>query len=137
MQIKEVLKTEEKTKNLKVFDLEERTVRFGENVIIFAKKIPKTPINIPIITQVVKSGTSLGANYHETDSAESKKDFVHKMGICKKEAKETKYWFRILQTAISEYPDLVTEAKVYLKEAQEFILIFSAIINKSKIGKEV
>jgi len=90
MQIKEVLKTEEKTKNLKVFDLEERTVRFGENVIIFAKKIPKTPINIPIITQVVKSGTSLGANYHETDSAESKKDFVHKMGICKKEEKKKK-----------------------------------------------
>ncbi|MCK5084817.1 MAG: four helix bundle protein, partial [Candidatus Pacebacteria bacterium] len=73
------------------FDLEERTAEFGENIIKFAKKIPKNTITIPIITQLIKAGTSVGANYCEADGAESKKDFEHKMGICKKEAKETKH----------------------------------------------
>lgn len=68
--------------------LEERTVRFEEEIIKFAKKIPKNPITIPIIIQLVKAGTSVGANYGEADDTESGKDFKHKIGICKKEAKE-------------------------------------------------
>lgn len=72
------------------YDLEERTAQFGEEVIKFANKIPKTPITVSIINQLVKAGTSVGANYCEADDAESKKDFKHKIGICKKEARESK-----------------------------------------------
>ncbi|MCK4592122.1 four helix bundle protein [Candidatus Parcubacteria bacterium] len=111
------------------FDLEERTAEFGENIIKFAKKIPKNTITIPIITQLIKAGTSVGANYCEADGAESKKDFEHKMGICKKEAKETKHWLRMVATAVSE---LKEESRKLWKEAQELTLIFSSSINSSK-----
>ena len=67
------------------YDLEERTAKFGEEVIKFAKKIPKNSITLPIISQLTRSGTSVGANYCEADDAESKKDFQHKIGISKLE----------------------------------------------------
>ncbi len=73
--------------NNKKWDLEERTAKFGENIIIFCKKVPRNPITIPLITQLVKAGTSVGANYGEADDAESKKDFKHKIGIVKKESR--------------------------------------------------
>jgi len=73
------------------YDLEERNAAFGENIIEFAKTIPQNPITIPLITQLVKAGTSIGANYYEADCAETKKDFEHKIGISKKESKETKF----------------------------------------------
>ncbi len=76
------------------YDLEERTARFGENVIKFCKKIPRGPITDPLITQLTKSGTSIGANYSEADDAESRQDFNHKIGICKKESRESKHWLR-------------------------------------------
>jgi len=66
------------------YDLEERTANFGEDIIKFAKKIPKNPISTPLITQIVKSGTSVGANYCEADDAESKDDFKHKSAFVKK-----------------------------------------------------
>lgn len=69
-------------KNNKKYDLKKRTSRFGEDIIKFTKKIPKNVITIPIIGQLVKSGTSIGANYREADCAESKADFIHKIGIC-------------------------------------------------------
>lgn len=93
-------------KNDKKYDLEERTTKFGEDIVKFAKKIPKNPVTLPVIHQLVKSGTAIGANYAEADGAESKKDFKHKIGICKNESKEL--W----------------------SEAQEFTLIFSAILKK-------
>jgi len=111
------------------YDLEERTARFGEAVIEFAKKIPQTPITIPLITQLVKAGTSVGANYCEADCAESKKDFEHKIGICKKESKESKHWIRMIVKAV---PELKGEAREYWKEANELTLIFSSIVNKSR-----
>ena len=77
--------------NDKKYDLEERTAKFGEKILEFASRLPKNPITLPIISQLVRAGTSIGANYCDADGAESKKDFKHKMGICKKEAKETKY----------------------------------------------
>jgi len=73
--------------NNKKWDLEERIAKFGENIIIFCKKVPRNPITIPLITQLVKAGTSVGANYGEADDAESKKDFKHKIGIVKKESR--------------------------------------------------
>ena len=71
----------------KVYDLEERTAIFGENVIEFIKLLPKTEINRPLINQIIKAATSIGANYMEADAAESGRDFKHKIGICEKEAK--------------------------------------------------
>lgn len=87
------------------YDLEERTARFAKEIIKFAKTVPLTPINEPIIRQLVRSGTSIGANYSEADDAESGKDFKHKIGICKKEARETKHWLRMISIAESELKD--------------------------------
>jgi four helix bundle protein len=114
------------------FDLEERTAKFGENIIIFAGGIQKNPITLSIISQLVRSGTSVGANYCEADCAETKKDFEHKLGICKKESKETKHWLRMVATAM---PELKDEARKYWKEANELNLIFSAIVAKSRVKR--
>lgn len=111
------------------YDLEERTAKFGEDIIRFARKIPKDVITIPIISQLIRSGTSVGANYSEADDAESKKDFQHKIGICKKEARETKHWLRMIVVAVLE---LKEEARKLWQEAKELNLIFNAIINSSK-----
>ncbi|MDP8227042.1 MAG: four helix bundle protein [Candidatus Celaenobacter polaris] len=113
----------------KRFDLEERTAKFGENIIKFAKKIPQNPITLPLITQLVKAGTSVGANYSEADCAESKKDFELKIGICNKEYKESKHWLRMISVAV---PELKDEARILWKEAHELNLIFSSIIIKSR-----
>ena len=111
------------------FDLEERIGKFGEEIIEFAQKIPKTPITLPLITQLIKASTSIGANYCEADCAETKKDFQHKLGICKKESKETRHWLRMVAKAV---PELKDEARKHWKEANELNLIFSSIVNKSK-----
>ena len=116
----------------KIFDLEERTAKFGEDIIEFAKKIPRHPITLPLITQLVKAGTSVGANYNEADCAESKKDFEHKIGICKKESKESKFWLRMIAKAV---PDLRGESKELWKESSELNLIFSSIVIKSRKKK--
>lgn len=111
------------------FDLEERTSTFGECVIDFAKLIRKDVITLPLISQIVRSGTSVGANYMEADCAESKKDFEHKIGICKKEAKETRYWVRMIVRAV---PELKEKSDSLWQEANELQLIFVAIVKKSK-----
>ena len=109
------------------FDLEERTARFGEAVIAFAKKIPRSPVTLPLISQLVRSGTSVGSNYCEADDAVSKKDFRNKIGTCKKAARETKYWLRIIGGA---EPDMKNEARVLWQEAKELHLIFASIRRK-------
>jgi four helix bundle protein len=81
------------------FDLEERTACYGEAVIRFAKTLPKDVVNSPLISQLVRAATSIGANYCEADDAVSKKDFRHKIGTCKKEARETKHWLRMIVAA--------------------------------------
>ena len=83
----------------KKYDLAERTARFGEEVIVLAGMLPHAPVVRPLISQFVRSGTSIGANYMEADGAESKKDFQHKISICKKEAKETMHWMRMIAQA--------------------------------------
>jgi four helix bundle protein len=82
---------------------------------------------------VIRSGTSVGANYCEADCAESRKDFEHKLGICKKEAKETKHWLRMMSKA---EPSFIKDAKILWKEANELQLIFISIIKKSKINQK-
>jgi four helix bundle protein len=116
-------------KKVKIYDLEERTANFGEEIIEFSKKIPRNVLTNPLISQLVRSGTSIGANYCEADCAESRKDFEHKLGICKKEAKETKHWLRMIAKAV---PELKEEAKILWKESNELQLIFISIIKKSK-----
>jgi len=113
----------------KKYDLEERTAKFGEDIVRFARKIPQDPVTVPLITQIVKSGTSTGANYCEADDAESAKDFKHKIGICKKEARETKHWLRMIAVAV---PQLKEEARILWQEAKELNLIFNAIVKKVK-----
>ena len=100
----------------KKYDLEERTTKFWEEVIKFSRKISKNLTTLPLITQFVKSGTSVGANYCEADEAESAKDFKHKIRICKKEAREVKYWLRIIVPAC---PELKEEARNLWQEAKD------------------
>lgn len=113
----------------KKYDLEERTAIFGEEIICFAKTLSKNPINISLISQLVRAATSIGANYMEADAAESKKDFQHKIALCKKESKETKHWLRMIAKANS---DKAGECRKLWKEAQELTLIFSSILQSKK-----
>jgi len=122
--IKAQMPNECQNPNAKKYDLEERTAIFGENIIDFARSLEKNIINIPLIKQVIRSGTSIGANYCEADGAESKKDFKHKIRLCKKESKETKHWLRMLAKANE---NKVEECRKLWQEAQELTLIFSSI----------
>ena len=114
------------------FDLEERTVVFAEKIIDLVGFVKIDAVNSRIITQVVGSGGSIGANYCEATEAESKKDFVHKLGICKKEIKETRHWLRLLARS---NPEKKEEIRKLWKESQELLLIFSKIIRSSKSKK--
>jgi four helix bundle protein len=113
----------------KVFDLEERTARFGEAMIGFAKKVPVTPVTRPLIDQLVKSGTSIGANYCEADDAESRKAFRNNCCTCRKESRESKHWLRMIAAAI-DVEELKPEARTLWTEAKELHLIFAAIVRK-------
>lgn len=109
------------------YDLEERTAKFGENIIDLCKKAEKNVVTIPIVGQLIRSGTSIGANYHEANGASSKKDFTNKSFICKKECKETEYWLRMLARADER---IKSECSMLLKEAHELTLIFGKITSK-------
>ena len=111
------------------YDLEERTAKFAEDIIDTVKKIPVNPVNRRIIDQVVGSGGSIGANYSEANEAESKRDFIHKISICKKETKETKHWLRLL---VKTNPEHKERLQILLKEAQELLLIFSKIAQSTR-----
>ncbi|MBK7998535.1 MAG: four helix bundle protein [Verrucomicrobia bacterium] len=113
------------------FDLEERTSKFGEAIIRFTQKIPRSPGNDRLIGQLVGCGTSVGANYCEADEAVSKKEFAVKIGTCKKEARETKFFLRMTATAV---PDLKVEARQLWREARELHLIFARIYRTCKEG---
>lgn len=115
------------------YDLIQRTAKFGEDVIEFANTLPRNEINRPLISQIVRSGTSIGANYMEADGAVSKKDFENKIGICRKEAKESMHWLRMIAKANSNKKD---ECRKLYKESQELVWIFSSIINNSKSNKD-
>jgi len=117
--------------NNKIYNLEERTARLGEEIIKFAKQISENSITKPLISQLIRAGTSVGANYCEADDAESGKDFKHKIGICKKEAREVKHWIRMVVVAV---PELREKAKALWQEAKELNLIFNSI--SRKVGKK-
>jgi four helix bundle protein len=108
----------------RVYDLEERTARFGEGVIDFAKTIPQNAVTQRLISQLVGAATSVGANYVEADDAVSKKEFLKNIGTCRKEARETKHFLRMVVRAV---PALKPEATKLWIEAKELHLIFSKI----------
>ena len=113
----------------RTYNLQERTAKFGESIIIFTQSLPNTATVRPLHLQLVRSGTSIGANYCEAVDAESSRDFIHKVGICKKEANETKYWLRMISIAIPTKKD---ETEKLWKEAQELNLIFQKSISTAK-----
>jgi four helix bundle protein len=112
------------------YDLEERTAMFGEQVIDFVKSLKENSINTPLIKQIVRSSTSVGANYCEANNASSKKDFKNKIFICKKESSETKHWLRMLARANNDKRE---DCKLLWEEANELTRIFSKIITSSNI----
>ena len=111
----------------KTYDLEERTAKFGEEIIKFNKSLFISTVTKPLINQLVRAGTSIGANYMEADAANSKRDFNHKIALCKKEAKETMHWLRMISQAI---PDKKNHCRKLWQEVHELVLIFSAILKK-------
>jgi four helix bundle protein len=112
------------------YDLEERTAKFGEEVIEFCRNAKRDPIILPVLTQLVRSATSIGANYMEANGASSQKDFANKIYISKKESQETKHWLRMLA---SYYPTEKEKLRNFWQEAQEFTLIFHKIVSTINI----
>ncbi len=117
------------TQNPKQYDLEERTLNFTKQTIEFTNKISKTIANIEIIKQLIRAAGSIGANYIEANESLSRKDFVMRIKICRKEAKEVRYWLKLL-TANSELFE--KEREKFIQEATELMKIFGAILEKSK-----
>lgn len=113
------------------YDLEERSGKFGEDIVRFCYTIKKDSLVASLLSQLIRSATSVGANYMEANQASSKKDFTNKIRICQKEANETKHWLRMVGTAV---PDLKEECKVFWKEAHELTLIFAKISKSSREG---
>ena len=116
-------------RNPKPYDLEERTLEFAKAVIRLCKKLSKNTINNELVAQVVRSSGSVGANYREANESLSKKDFVYRIKICRKEAKEIHYW---LQLILEANPDFAQEIKELVQEALELKKIFSSIVGKSE-----
>jgi four helix bundle protein len=107
--------------------LEERTAVFGEGIVRFSKRIPREPTNNRLIDQLVGAGTSVGGNYCEANQAVSKKDFQHTVSRCVKEAKETKFFLRMV---VASEPSLADEARPLYREAHELLCIFASMRNK-------
>lgn len=119
----------DKNQNTKQYDLEERTLKFAKRVRVFVKKLSKIIANFEDGKQLVRSSGSVGANYIEANEALSKKDFVMRIKICRKEAKETIYWSNLLD--VGNDKELEKERQELAKEGKELMMIFSAIMRKS------
>jgi four helix bundle protein len=119
-----------KIQNSKQYDLEDRTLAFAKKVRAFVKKLPKTIANIEDGKQLIKASGSIGANYIEANEALSKKDFIMRIKICRKEAKESRYWLRLVDT--QEDTELECERKDLEDVATELMNIFGSILRKSE-----
>jgi four helix bundle protein len=111
------------------YDLEDRTFAFAQKVRSFVKKLRKTIANIEDTKQLIKASGSVGANYIEANEALSKKDFIMRIKICRKEAKESRYWLRLVDT--DDNKELDNERKDLMQEAKELTNIFGSILLKS------
>ncbi len=103
------------------YDLEDRTLTYGQRIVTLSKSLVKNSINLPLISQFIRSGTSVGANYREANETSTKKDFLFRMRICRKEAKETIYWLHLL---IEANPELEERIKPLIAETTELVKIF-------------
>jgi four helix bundle protein len=110
------------------FDIKERTFLFGVRVVKLVERLPRNIAGAEIGRQLIRAGTSVGANVEEAQSGESKRDFVHKMGIAAKEAREARYWLRIVKATLLQD----AEVDALVQEADELVRILATIINKSK-----
>ncbi len=119
-----------KKRNSKQYDLEDRTFEFAKDVRAFVKKLPKNMANNEDGKQVIRSSGSVGANYIEANDSLSKKDFIMRIKICRKEAKESQYWLNLIDT--NNVQSLETIRKNLVQEATELMNIFGAILKKSK-----
>ncbi|HUQ85459.1 MAG TPA: four helix bundle protein [Candidatus Limnocylindrales bacterium] len=115
--------------NQKIKDIHERIYQFVIRVLNLVKKLPRTPENIILITQITKSATSMGANDQEADGTDSRKDFIAKYAIVRKEGKETSYWLRIISDT---NPTFKLRMKDLMQEGKEIVMIVSTIILNSK-----
>ena len=111
------------------YDLEERTATFGESVISLAKSIPVNLITTSLIPQLVRAATAIGANFCEADDAGSRKEFMYRVSLCKREARETKHWLRMI---VKAEPALRESVVPLWQEAKELNLIFSAIHRRKR-----
>jgi len=118
------------TQNSKQYDLEPRTFEFAKNIRTFVSKLKKNTANLEDGKQLIRSSGSIGANYIEANEALGKKDFIMRIKICRKEAKESRYWLRLLD--IQQDLELQKERKKLEKEADELLKIFSAILQKTQ-----
>ena len=106
------------------YDLEERCAKFGESIVLFCKNTKRNDFIKPLTSQLIRSGTSVGANYMEANQACSKKDFQNKIRISQKEANETKHWLRMISTAEETHKE---QCRLLWQEAHELTLIFAKI----------
>jgi four helix bundle protein len=111
------------------YDLEERTLKFARHTVSFCKGLPKSAIDGEITKQLVRSATSVGANYIEANESLSKRDFLTRIKICRKEAKESGYWLKLIEV---NAPKLKSEQEILMKESAELTKIFGAIVVKSQ-----
>jgi len=122
--------TNNKTQNSKhKFDLEDRTLKFGKRIIRLCRALPRDAVNRRLSDQLLRAGTSVGANYREANETETKRDFRHKIGISRKEAKETNYWLKLV---IEANPQFEGEIQPLLGESIELVKIFASIVEKSR-----
>jgi four helix bundle protein len=119
--------TEIQTK--KQYDLEDRTQKFAKDVIAFTKGLQKTTVNVELVKQLVRSSTSVGANYIEANEALSKKDFVMRIKICRKEARESVYWLKLVEI---KSPESIRKQEELIEEATQLVKISSSIVEKAK-----
>lgn len=117
----------------KIFDLEDRTTKFAVDVVKLCRKLPKDSINNRLTGQAVGSAGSVGANYREANDALGKKDFIMRLKISRKEAKEVIHWLELIREANPEFKE---ESEILKKEAIELKNILSSIIEKVTSNKE-
>jgi four helix bundle protein len=113
-------------KSKKSYNLEPRTFTFAESVLAFLRSAEKTTTNLVIVRQLARSSTSVGANFIEASEAMSRKDFMMRVKICRKEAKESAYWLRLIRGTNDKQREML------LNEAQQLTKIFGAIVSKSE-----
>jgi four helix bundle protein len=118
----------------KKYDLEERTAEFGKAIIVFCKNLRQDVVSKPLISQLVRSATSIGANYVEANGGSSRRDFTNKIFICKKEAQETRHWLKMIQ---GYFPEKEPEIKPFMSECHELILIFQKITATLKLPEKI